>query len=321
MTEVIDAKFVVFAHPDPADQQKLSATAARILTRARQLTSQEIVVLSPVGIEAEQIALYGATRIYQYEEPFECSWQVGSYLADALYALVQKEDPGVVLLPSAAWSKDATAHLATRLDSGGSVDITQLSVEDGKLTAQKAVLNGAWETKFSYRRGTPVIALRTAGWEATAVADPVAVEVIPLQFTCKDSTAKIKVVENKPSTNLSTLAEATVAVCAGRGVKGNLDMVYQLAEKLGGAVGATRVACEEGWIERSAQVGQSGVSIAPSLYIGLGISGDPHHVAGIRGAKTIVAVTNDSEAPIFELADFGVVGDCEEVVKQALENL
>ena len=117
------------------------------------------------------------------------------------------------------------------------------------------------------------------------------------------------------------LAGARTVVVGGRGVDGDFDLVRSLAEPLGAAVGATRVACDEEWIERSAQIGQTGVSIVPRLYIGLGVSGAIHHTSGIQGAGTIVAVCDDSEAPIFEMADFGVVGDVTEVVPQLVAEL
>ena len=117
------------------------------------------------------------------------------------------------------------------------------------------------------------------------------------------------------------LAQARTVVVGGRGVDGDFDLVHSLADPLGAAVGATRVACDEGWIESSAQIGQTGLSIAPRLYIGLGVSGAVHHTSGIQGAGTIVAVCDDSEAPIFEMADYGVVGDVREVVPQLVEEL
>ena len=102
---------------------------------------------------------------------------------------------------------------------------------------------------------------------------------------------------------------------------GDFDLVRSLAEPLNAAVGATRVACDEGWIERSAQIGQTGETVSPRLYIGLGVSGAVHHTSGIQGAGTVVAICDDSEAPIFEMADFGVVGDVTEVVPQLVEEL
>ena len=117
------------------------------------------------------------------------------------------------------------------------------------------------------------------------------------------------------------LGEARTVVVGGRGVDGDFDLVRSLAQPLDAAVGATRVACDEGWIERSAQIGQTGETISPRLYIGLGVSGAVHHTSGIQGAGTVVAICDDSEAPIFEMADFGVVGDVTEVVPQLVEEL
>lgn len=321
MSEQINGELLVFVEPQADDPSCLSVGAARLLSLARQLTAGEILALAPEGISADTLAEYGADQVYYFEPVWPQCWFLGSALADITAALIKKTNPAGVLLPAATWGKDACAHLIAQLKSGGSVDVTSLEVEQGKLLASKSVLGGMWETKFYVRRGVPVIAVRTAALEAEVLAAPKTPRVEKLDYQLSGPTQAVKLVENQPSTNLSTLTEANVAVCAGRGTGGDLSLVYKLAERLGGAVGATRVACEEGWIERSAQVGQSGVSIAPSLYVGLGISGDPHHVAGIRGAKTIVAVTNDSEAPILEMCDFGVVGDCQTVLRQVLEEL
>ena len=117
------------------------------------------------------------------------------------------------------------------------------------------------------------------------------------------------------------LADASTVVVGGRGVDGDFTMVEELADALGGAVGATRVACDEGWAPRGEQIGQTGLSVSPNLYVGLGVSGAIHHTVGMQSSAHIVAVCDDPDAPIFELADFGVVGDVAEVVPQALDEI
>ncbi|WP_156808145.1 electron transfer flavoprotein subunit alpha/FixB family protein, partial [Actinomyces sp. oral taxon 849] len=141
---------------------------------------------------------------------------------------------------------------------------------------------------------------------------PVSAEAAAVRLVLREATS----VASGPA-----LTEARTVVVGGRGVDGDFDLVRSLAEPLDAAVGATRVACDEGWIERSAQIGQTGETISPRLYIGLGVSGAVHHTSGIQGAGTVVAICDDSEAPIFEMADFGVVGDVTEVVPQLVEEL
>ncbi|WP_454925597.1 electron transfer flavoprotein subunit alpha/FixB family protein, partial [Actinomyces gerencseriae] len=150
-----------------------------------------------------------------------------------------------------------------------------------------------------------------------------ALRAAPLDVPLSAEAAAVRLVsrERAAATAGPDLAGARTVVVGGRGVDGDFDLVRSLADSLGAAVGATRVACDEGWVERSAQIGQTGETISPRLYIGLGVSGAVHHTSGIQGAGTIVAVCDDSEAPIFEMADFGVVGDVTEVVPQLVSEL
>ena len=156
---------------------------------------------------------------------------------------------------------------------------------------------------------------------AAAKGAPLAAE--PLEVPISAEAAAVRLVSREAISVASgpALSEARTVVVGGRGVDGDFDLVRSLAEPLDAAVGATRVACDEGWIERSAQIGQTGETISPRLYIGLGVSGAVHHTSGIQGAGTVVAICDDSEAPIFEMADFGVVGDVTEVVPQLVEEL
>ena len=145
----------------------------------------------------------------------------------------------------------------------------------------------------------------------------------PLEVPVSAEAAAVRLVSREATSVASgpVLSEARTVVVGGRGVDGDFDLVRSLAQPLDAAVGATRVACDEGWIERSAQIGQTGETVSPRLYIGLGVSGAVHHTSGIQGAGTVVAICDDSEAPIFEMADFGVVGDVTEVVPQLVEEL
>ena len=156
---------------------------------------------------------------------------------------------------------------------------------------------------------------------AAAEGAPLTAE--PLEVPVSAEAAAVHLVSREATSVASgpALSEARTVVVGGRGVDGDFDLVRSLAQPLDAAVGATRVACDEGWIERSAQIGQTGETISPRLYIGLGVSGAVHHTSGIQGAGTVVAICDDSEAPIFEMADFGVVGDVTEVVPQLVEEL
>ena len=322
MSEKLTSPILVITDHTGSDSEGYTLTepSKRLLTMARALTSGGVwaIALNPAP-DVAALSTYGATRILS-PKMGRFSPRIPAVVADCVVAAVNHDAPGAILGVSNARGRDVAAQVAVLLGSGASVEVSRLEVCDGELVSHKSVLGGTWETQFHMTRGIPVVAARTSGLEATRIeAAEVEVETYPVSF--RASTKAITVMSSREVGGTVSLADAPVVVCGGRGVAGEFSLVNELANELGGAVGATRVATEEGWIDRSAQVGQSGVSIAPNLYIGLGISGDIHHVSGLRGAKTIVAVCDDSEAPIFELADFGVVGDLTTVVPQALKHL
>ena len=151
------------------------------------------------------------------------------------------------------------------------------------------------------------------------MASPASLTPEPLAVELSAEASVIEVVSSVADEEEGvSLADASTVVCGGRGVDGDFELVHSLADALGGAVGATRVACDEGWAPRAEQIGQTGLTVTPNLYIGLGVSGAIHHTVGMQSAAHIVAVCDDPDAPIFEIADFGVVGDVTEVVPAAL---
>lgn len=303
------------------DGYVLTESSKRVLTAVRGVTSGPIVALAlnsqpdTAALAAQGVTRVLAARLRRY------SPRVPGIVADCVVAAAQACEPAAIVNVSNARGHDVAAQVAVLLGTGASVEVSSLQIEGTNLIASKSVLGGSWETQFHVTGGIPVIALRTAGLLSSEVDQPTTPEVEALPVAFRESSTIVSVKSSKQEDHTASLSEAAVVVCGGRGTQGDFTHVNALADRLGAAIGATRVATEEGWIDRSAQVGQSGVTIAPNLYIGLGISGDIHHVSGIRGAKTIVAVCDDSEAPIFELADFGVVGDLAEVVPQALAAL
>lgn len=322
MSEKIAKDVLVFAHPDAARPQHLSVAAARLITLAREITDGKVVALAPSSIAPHHFSQVGVAAVRYFDPEETGTWQVGAILADLVVSAVHTGDFGAVLLPSTSWGRDGAAQSAIVLGSGASVDVTSLKVADGKLVAGKSVLDGTWETSYYIRRGIPIVAMRTTALSAVPAAEAGEVETENLPVQLRESTKRIQVVSREDTgSSHAGLTEAPVVVCAGRGVNGDLKPAEELAEVLGGSVGATRVVCEQGWIDRAAQIGQSGISVAPNLYIGMGISGDHHHVCGIRGAKKIVAICDDPEARIFEMADFGVVGDLFTVVPDALSRI
>ncbi|MBF0931173.1 MAG: electron transfer flavoprotein subunit alpha/FixB family protein [Actinomyces graevenitzii] len=246
--------------------------------------------------------------------------------ADAVIAAAHEVKPALILLGSDHRAKEIAGRAAVKLASACIADAACLEVVDQHVRASKLVLSGSWNTTFDLRADSganpPLVCLRAGAVEAEPCGGAAA-QVETLAVSVSQAAKRVEVVSHTEDEAAAgpQLAQARTVVVGGRGVDGDFDLVRSLAQLLNGAVGATRVACDEGWIERSAQVGQTGETIAPRLYIGLGVSGAVHHTSGIQGAGTIVAICDDSEAPIFEMADFGVVGDVSTVVPQLIEEL
>jgi electron transfer flavoprotein alpha subunit len=289
-----------------------------MLTVARSLGSVSAVVLGGPGA-AEQLAgklgEYGAEKIYAAE-----SEEIDGYLvapkATVVAELVKRVQPAAVLLGSTQEGKEIAGRLAVKLDNGLLVDAVEVA-PDG--TATQVVFAGSTIVKSKVTKGVPIITIRPNS--VTPAPQPATPAVEQLTVVASDADKLTKVVERVAEQKGSRpeLSEASIVVSGGRGV-GNADnfkLVEEMADLLGAAVGASRAAVDSGYYPHQFQVGQTGKTVSPQLYVALGISGAIQHRAGMQTSKTIVAVNKDPEAPIFELADFGVVGDLFKVVPQA----
>lgn len=250
--------------------------------------------------------------------------QLTAVAVDAVAAVVAATSPQAVLLVSTFAGKELAAGLAVRLGTGAVVDARGIRRgPDGALVASKTVFAATWDTECVVTRGVPVIAIEPTAVTAqpAATAAPAAVVEVPVTFG--DRARAVRVVERTvhPRGGGVALTEASTVVVGGRGTEGDFALVEELAELLGGAVGATRDVTDEGWREHAAQVGQTGVTIAPRLYIGAGVSGAVHHTVGMQASGTVVAINTDPDAPIFEIADFGVVGALEDVLPDTIAAL
>ncbi|MEV4709853.1 electron transfer flavoprotein subunit alpha/FixB family protein [Micromonospora sp. NPDC049374] len=293
-----------------------------MLTLARELGTPSAVVLGGTGAAealAGKLGEYGAEKIYAAEGD-----EIDGYLvapkATAVADLVKRVQPAAVLLASSQEGKEIAARLAVKLDNGILTDVVGLAA-DG--TATQVAFAGSTIVKSKVTRGLPLVTVRPNSVNPTPAAATPAVEQLTVAVTDNDKLARVvdRVAEQKGSR--PELTEAGVVVSGGRGV-GNADnfkLVEELADLLGGAVGASRAAVDSGFYPHQFQVGQTGKTVSPQLYVALGISGAIQHRAGMQTSKTIVAVNKDGEAPIFELADFGVVGDLFKIVPQAAEEI
>jgi electron transfer flavoprotein alpha subunit len=293
-----------------------------LLTAARPLGEPAAVVIGAPGTAAAlagTLGEYGAQTVYVAE-----SDEVAEYLvapaAEVLSSLVGTVAPAAVLVASTAEGKEVAARVALRTGSGLLTDAVDVDA-DG--TATQNVFGGAVIVRSRVRRGTPIIAVRPNSVAAVPQPAQPTTETVPVELSDAARGAKVleRVVEAKGSR--PALTDASIVISGGRGLAAaeNFALVEKLADSLGAAVGASRAATDAGWYPHQNQVGQTGVTVSPQLYVAVGISGAIQHRAGMQTSKTIVAVNKDPEAPIFELADFGVVGDLFNVVPQLTEEI
>jgi electron transfer flavoprotein alpha subunit len=295
-----------------------------LLTLARSLGEPAAVVLGEPGTAAAlatRLGEYGAVKIYAAEHA-DLSGFLVAPKATVLAGLVASVQPAAVLIAATQEGKEIAGRLAVKLDNGLLTDVVDLA-PDG--TATQVVFAGSTIVKSTVTRGLPLATLRPNSVTPTPAPAPAAPEVSTVDVALSDqdklTTVVRRVAEQKGSR--PELTEASIVVSGGRGVGSadNFKLVEELADLLGGAVGASRAATDSGFYPHQFQVGQTGKTVSPQLYIALGISGAIQHRAGMQTSKTIVAVNKDAEAPIFELADFGVVGDLFAVVPQAAEEI
>jgi len=291
-----------------------------LLTIARRLGEPSAVFIGPADQAAgaaESVKKYGAQKVYAIDDS-----EIKGYLvapkAEALQQLAEKTSPAAVLVTSSFEGKEIAGRLAIKLGSGLITDAVDVA-EDG--TTTQSVFAGNYTVQAKVTKGTPIIAVKPNA-AAPEEADG-AGTVEEVAVTISDSAKKAQIVASQPrqATGRPELTEAAIVVAGGRGTGGDFTPVENLADALGGAVGASRAAVDSGWIPHTFQIGQTGKTVSPQLYVANGISGAIQHRAGMQTSKTIVAVNKDEEAPIFELVDFGVVGDLTTVLPAVTEEV
>jgi electron transfer flavoprotein alpha subunit len=289
---------------------------AELITAARALGEPAAVVVGAPGTAAplvDGLKEAGAAKIYVAESDDADKYLI-TPVVDVLASLVESNTPAAVLLAANADGKEIAGRLAARLGSGLLVDVVE--VREGN-KALYSIFGGAFTVEAQANGDTPVITVRAGAVDAEPQAgagEQVTVEVpAPAENATKIISREPAVAGDRPE-----LTEATIVVSGGRGVGSaeNFNVVEALADSLGAAVGASRAAVDSGYYPGQFQVGQTGKTVSPQLYIALGISGAIQHRAGMQTSKTIVAVNKDEEAPIFEIADYGVVGDLFKVAPQ-----
>ena len=307
---------VLVDHADGA----VKKVSLELLTLARSVGEPSAVFVG-AGADAAipVLAEHGAAKVYVADAPELTEYLVAPKAA-VLAQIVADNSPAAVLIPSSAEGKEVAGRLAVKLDSGVITDAVGLAAD---LSATQSIFGGSVIVTSSVPNGVPVITIRPNS--SPVEAAPAAGERVDVTVSLSDADKAAKVTGSVEQAKDSRpdLAEAAVVVSGGRGVGGaeNFVLIEQLADTLGAAVGASRAATDAGWYPHQFQVGQTGKTVSPQLYIANGISGAIQHRAGMQTSKTIVVVNKDPEAPIFELADYGVVGDLFTVVPQLTEEI
>jgi electron transfer flavoprotein alpha subunit len=311
------AEILVLAEHDGETVKKVTT---ELLTLARRFGEPSVVWAGP-GADGgrERLAEFGAATVYVAD-----GGEFGDYVvapkAELLASLVAEKSPAAVLVASTAEGREVAARLAVKTGSGLITDAVDLA--EG-LVAEQSVFGGAIIVQSKVKAGTPIVAVRPNAVAPEPAPGAAQLENVSVQLSDGAKTAHVieRVVQERGER--PELTEASIVVSGGRGVGNaeNFALIEKLADSLGAAVGASRAATDAGWYPHQFQVGQTGKTVSPQLYLAVGISGAIQHRAGMQTSKTIMVINKDAEAPIFELADFGVVGDLFQVVPQLTEEI
>ena len=298
--------------------ESVKKVTTELLTLARRFGEPAVVWTGP-GADGgrERLAEFGAAKVYVAAgEEFDD--YVAAPKAELLAALVAEKSPAAVLVASTAEGREVAARLAVKTGSGLITDAVGL---DEGLVAEQSIFGGAIIVQSKVAVGTPIVAVRPNAIAPEAADGAAELENVSVEVSDAAKTAQVteRVVQERGER--PELTEASIVVSGGRGVGSaeNFALIEKLADTLGAAVGASRAATDAGWYPHQFQVGQTGKTVAPQLYLAVGISGAIQHRAGMQTSKTIMVINKDPEAPIFELVDFGVVGDLFTVLPQATE--
>lgn len=323
MSEIL----VLIDHSDGAPR-KLSL---QVLTAANRLAATSGATVSAVWVgpggesQADVLGSHGATKLYVASDAALAEYATLPAV-ETLQAALAQSGADTVLFGSTNHTKDVAARLAVRVNAGVITDATQVDADSsGRITATKEVFGGDMITTATIADGkTQIIGIASNAYPVeTPGSGAATVDTLTVALSDAAKKAQITAVEKQGGADRPDIAEAAVVVSGGRGL-GSADgfaLIEELADLMGAGVGASRAATDAGWYPHRFQIGQTGRTISPSLYLGNGVSGAIQHRAGMQTSQNVVAINKDKEAPIFQIADFGVVGDLYKVVPKLIEEL
>lgn len=302
---------------------RLTRATLEMVGKAAELGDAEAVLLGPAPDDAVQtLGAHGATKVYRSADPVyrDC---LTLPAVQVLATLIAEHRPAVMLFASSYAGRDIAAALSAKLDCGALTDVGDLALKEGALEATIPALGGSYQnTSTLTGESTKLVLVRPKAFDLKANGKTATVVEVPPPGDA--ALRKISVTERVTTPREGPqLEDSRVIVSGGRGLKApeHFAMLRELAALLGGAVGATRAAVDAAWVPYALQIGQTGKTVKPDLYVACGISGALQHLAGMKGSKTIVAINTDADAPIFQVADLGVVGDVFKVVPQLIQEL
>jgi len=294
-----------------------------MLAKAAEIGKAEVVLLGPAPDDAVQtLANHGASKIYRSADAIYKDY-LTLPAAETVAGLIQKHNPAVMLFASSYAGRDLVANLSARLDCGAITDVGDFELKDGSVIATIPALGASYQnTSTLLNQGTKLLVVRPKSFEPKENPQAPAVEDVPV--AAGDGLRKVHMKERVVVKREGpSLEGAKIVVSGGRGLKGEeqFGILKDLADVLGGAVGASRAAVDAGWVPYAMQIGQTGKTVKPDIYFAGGISGAVQHLSGMKTSKYIITIDKDPDAPIFQYSDFGVVGDLFKVVPQLIEEL
>ena len=312
-------------------QKEIAPVVFELLGEARRLTAAQPQPVSAVLLGqydaalTDQLFAAGADRVYQVDR-FELNQPIEDHHAEALAELARRFQPAILLIGATHFGRGVSARVAALLNTGLTADCTELSIDpvSGNLLQRRPAFGGNLLATIETPNHRPQMAsvrpqvMKALSQDISRTGEQIVCDLSDLTFN-----PNIKLIAGQIRETIDSITNSSILVAGGRGMQRaeNIHLLYELADILGGTVAASRAAVEAGWLPVERQVGQTGKTVAPRVYIACGISGQIQHTAAISGAETIIAINNDSDAPIFNYADYGLVGDVAEILPQLIREL